>query len=350
MPPGRLCEATVSLPVPRFIVPGFQARLVAVLRSGNGRSVELTVPLAAGREGYSPGLVPEARGLYKSDGATIVYEDVLGLARADLAATVPLRLLVRPGPWGVAASPRLLADGGELQATRRNLRRNDELLEVRKYFPGDDLRRVNWKLYAHARELFLRIGEENPPPDARLAVALDTAPGGACLPPAARRDYLDQLVAYTAAFCRTCLARKIELRFSCAGLTKPITLRGEALEPFYAALAAVNWSAEQIALPPIDTNVHLLVITTPDSPALPKLAAEGAQRRGHCSLFVKEFHAPAPRSRRRIRDLLFLPDSRTAPAGPSPSRACLAQLESHLAGVLAAYRSPRWSMHHVERV
>lgn len=350
IPPNAPCEADVAVAVPRFVVPGLQIRLVSRLESRTGRSVTLAVPLSAGRERYTARLSPDGRGEYLADAARIVYEDVLGLARAELSVPVRLRLTVRPDPWDVEASPRLLAAGGEHRATRRHLRRNDELLEVRRYFPGDDLRRVNWKLYAHAGELFMRIGEENPPPDARLAVVLDTAPGGSCLPPAARRDYLDQLAAYTAGFCRACLARNVELRFVCAGLAAPIMPRLEAMEPLFSALAAVGWSEEAVSLPPRDADVHVLIITTPDSPALAKLAAEGAQRNGRCSLFVKEFRATVAPSPRRLRDLLFLPSAPSGGGGAGPSRDCLAELESRLAGALATYRSPRWSLHRVERV
>ncbi len=350
VPPGRPCEADVAVPVPRFVVPGLQMRLVARLVSGTGRSVTLDVPMAAGRGRYTARLTPRGRGVYQGEAATIAYEDVLGLARAERSVPAPLRLIVRPEPWDVQTSPRLFAAGGEHQATRRDLRRNDELLEVRKYFPGDDLRRVNWKLYAHAGELFLRIGEENPPPEARLAIVLDTAPGARCLPPSARRDYLDQLVAYTAGFCRACLARNVELRFVCPGLAGPITPRLEAMEPLYAALAAVTWSNEAVVLPPRDADVHLLIITTPDSPALAKLAAEETHRSGRCSLFVKEYHAPLPASPPRIRNVLVLPERPPTAGGAHPTRECLAALESRLAGVLATYRSPRWSMHRVERV
>lgn len=47
---------------------------------------------------------------------------------------------------------------------KSNLRRNDELYDVRPYIPGDDTRKINWKLFAHTRELSIKQGDFVPPP------------------------------------------------------------------------------------------------------------------------------------------------------------------------------------------
>lgn len=45
-----------------------------------------------------------------------------------------------------------------------NIRRNDELYDTRPYIPGDDTRKINWKLYAHTEELTVKQGDFIPPP------------------------------------------------------------------------------------------------------------------------------------------------------------------------------------------
>jgi hypothetical protein len=50
----------------------------------------------------------------------------------------------------------------------------DEFYEARKYYPGDDPRRINWKLYAHSKELFIRVGEEGVPKLDRVCCLLLT--------------------------------------------------------------------------------------------------------------------------------------------------------------------------------
>ncbi|UTC62819.1 DUF58 domain-containing protein [Treponema sp. OMZ 787] len=52
----------------------------------------------------------------------------------------------------------------ETSAHTINLRRTDELYDSRPYFPGDDIRKINWKLYAHTQELNIKQGDFIPPP------------------------------------------------------------------------------------------------------------------------------------------------------------------------------------------
>jgi hypothetical protein len=54
--------------------------------------------------------------------------------------------------------------------------RTDDLIDHRPYIPGDDPRRINWKLYSHgpANSLFVREGETEPPPHSELLILVDT--------------------------------------------------------------------------------------------------------------------------------------------------------------------------------
>jgi len=40
--------------------------------------------------------------------------------------------------------------------------------------PGDDPRRINWKLYGHGGELIVRQGEREPPPSSAVTILIDT--------------------------------------------------------------------------------------------------------------------------------------------------------------------------------
>jgi uncharacterized protein (DUF58 family) len=65
--------------------------------------------------------------------------------------------------------------GGDVHREEPSFARTDELTESRRYLPGDDPRRINWKLYGHSGELFVREGEPEPPPRSRYAVVVDTS-------------------------------------------------------------------------------------------------------------------------------------------------------------------------------
>jgi uncharacterized protein (DUF58 family) len=115
------------------------------------------------------------RGAYYGAYDSLVIQDVFGF----FCHALPLpqdraeRLLVLPIPQDRYPAVRLLASGSE----RRNeteLHKTDDLTEQRPYIPGDDPRRINWKLYSHAGELFVRQEDREPPPHSRLILLIDT--------------------------------------------------------------------------------------------------------------------------------------------------------------------------------
>lgn len=51
--------------------------------------------------------------------------------------------------------------------------RTSELYESRPYFPGDDPRKIHWKLYAHTNTLSIKLGAFEPPPVKRLTIYIE---------------------------------------------------------------------------------------------------------------------------------------------------------------------------------
>lgn len=60
---------------------------------------------------------------------------------------------------------------------RRTGRRAGDPFDVRRYAPGDDLRRLHWPLYAHSGVPFVRTADPSPPPMGRWHLILDTEAG-----------------------------------------------------------------------------------------------------------------------------------------------------------------------------
>ncbi|MDR3356950.1 MAG: DUF58 domain-containing protein [Spirochaetaceae bacterium] len=115
------------------------------------------------------------RGAYYGAYDSLVIRDVFGFFRHELRLPQGRaeRLLVLPLPSETRPEPRLLASGSE-RRNETSLRKTDELLEQRPYVPGDDPRRINWKLYSHAGELFVRQEEREPPPHSQFIMIIDT--------------------------------------------------------------------------------------------------------------------------------------------------------------------------------
>jgi len=117
------------------------------------------------------------RGAYYGEFDRFVINDAPGFFR--LSFPVPQsaspRLFAIPAP-AEETIPVTLRSGGTEQRSEPHYRKSDELTDHRPYVPGDDPRRINWKLYSHAPlgDLLVREGEPEPPPHSRLLILIDT--------------------------------------------------------------------------------------------------------------------------------------------------------------------------------
>lgn len=115
------------------------------------------------------------RGVYELGPATIWYEDVLGLTRVRVAtkATASLRALPRLRPLVLEKKPRALAKAeGALSMLSRLA--TEEHYGVRAYVPGDDVRRVHWKLSVNTGTLQVRVPEAVPYAPRKVMLVLDS--------------------------------------------------------------------------------------------------------------------------------------------------------------------------------
>ncbi len=122
---------------------------------------------------------PLLRGSYQLLENSLLLGDALACFSLVLAPEKTGEFLVNvlPVPW--RGEIRVLeAAGGEILRSGDMRVKTEDLGESRKYHPGDDPRKINWKLYAHSEELFLRSHEENPPPKGRLSLYIDTSVDG----------------------------------------------------------------------------------------------------------------------------------------------------------------------------
>jgi len=115
------------------------------------------------------------RGAYFSVYDEFAIFDILGFFRFafHIPAESGARLIVSPHAAGEPIP--VVARGGE--TSRQDsppIERTDDLIDHRPYIPGDDPRRINWKLYGHGGELFIRQGEREPPPHSNITILIDT--------------------------------------------------------------------------------------------------------------------------------------------------------------------------------
>ncbi|MDR1863013.1 MAG: DUF58 domain-containing protein [Treponema sp.] len=235
-----------------FRFPGVLVRYELKLETRDGRMIRCIFdPGPAAAAGYNAFAVGE-RGAYYGPRDELAVFDVPGFFR--ISFPVPQgddpRLLAVPLPAEESISFPVRSGGAERRSEPR-YRRTEDLTDHRPYIPGDDPRRINWKLYGHAGDLFVREGEPEPPPHSRLVILLDTQADPGLYNPGEGRRAVDLL-------CRSALAAALE--FSGQGIEVSIghtggKIRGGNPQELAPALA---WPA---ALP---------MASPPDLPALPE--------------------------------------------------------------------------------
>jgi hypothetical protein len=258
-----------------FRFPGILIRYEILLTTRDGRKIRhLFDPDVIMRRSFphkkSPFSFPvPERGAYYGPFDRFFAGDVLGLFRfyLSLPQDKSPRILALPR-MAEEPIPVYIRSGGEFQRQNIHYQRTDNLIDHRPYVPGDDPRRINWKLYGHApsNELFVREGEREPPPHSRLLILVDTLTDPALYNSASGRSGVDML-------CENALA--IALEYQDRGMALSIGYAGGSIvEGTNAELAEVlAYPAAQSApsdFPTLPADRSVLVL------ALPRTATESA--------------------------------------------------------------------------
>ncbi|MFW5694675.1 MAG: DUF58 domain-containing protein [Alkalispirochaeta sp.] len=185
---GDQCDPAPAITCvgPPWLVHGYATvRLVAGTRTHlAGAPVSYGARVPPGAHTTSPAITipcaPVPRGLYRLQRVTVRFTDLLSLFRVVLEYTEdigdsPYPPLLRVLPQASSDAQRFIPPGvvAGTRADGLSRDRSEELIEARPYHPGDDTRRINWKAYAHSETLFVRIGEEIPPPSIAAKILVD---------------------------------------------------------------------------------------------------------------------------------------------------------------------------------
>ena len=107
---------------------------------------------------YEEVVVPFERGRVKRIVRRFAIRDVLGLAKIAFSRTWPASIHVAPAPGDVRLAIALRDVSGEGYSHPAG-KLEGELVEMRRYAPGDPLRLVLWKTFARTRRLLVRMPE-----------------------------------------------------------------------------------------------------------------------------------------------------------------------------------------------
>jgi len=213
----------------------------------------------------------EKRGAYFSTYDEFAVFDILGFFRFvfRLPAESGARLLASPRT--ADEPPAVTARAGESSLKPEfSIQRTDNLIDHRPYVPGDDPRRINWKLYGHGGGLFVREGEYEPPPQSNIVILIDTEYDPLLYRKSQARQGVDLLCENALAAALACAESGMDVL---AGYSGGVIHNGNtAALPAAALAASFAWPAAAplsagLNLPAAPDNCGVLILALPRSSA-----------------------------------------------------------------------------------
>jgi|GEM_PF-1154482 len=99
-----------------------------------------------------------------------LFKDIFGLTEYKIKCDFQKNVVVFPYFVESIRIPFLLDKGGEEILQSKIKINSTDFFENRKYYPGDDTRRINWKIFAHSGELHIREVEKIPPRIGQISI------------------------------------------------------------------------------------------------------------------------------------------------------------------------------------
>ena len=287
VPVGGEGELAIASGAPSSIkrfwgIPAVLIRCELCIETKDGRVIRHFANPAT--ENFSSFPVKE-RGAYSSKRDRLVIFDAPGFFSLGFSIyqNENPRLLALPNP-AEEAIPLFLRSGGTEERNEPHYRKSNELINHRPYVPGDDPRRINWKLYSHVAsgELFVREGESEPPPCSRLLILIDTEADSSLYSLDEGRRAIDLLCESALASAMIFSSRGMDVLIGYTG--GGITGGGEESAPLdssqlAAALAwpaVINWPASSGELPQAPGEAGVLVLALPRKVAGDTSASQSA--------------------------------------------------------------------------
>jgi uncharacterized protein (DUF58 family) len=244
-----------------FSLPGIVIRYEVHIETRDGRNIRHIF----NPEKALPPLEAAYRGAYYGAFDILSVSDISGFFIAGLPCKQEegARLLVSPAS-GREALVIPSRSGGERQRVEPSWVRTDDLTDHRPYVSGDDPRRINWKLYGHGAELFVREGEREPPPRSRMAILIDTKAEKELFSAEAGRRMVDRCCEYALALAFDWKDRGVEVSIGYSGLSgSPRSGDPEALAAFLAYPAAQDARSGEEKLPQVPGEEGIVIFLLP---------------------------------------------------------------------------------------
>ena len=166
----------------------------------------------------------DRHGKYELTGFKLIFQDIFGFTHYELGFEFEQEIAVLPYFTDDISIPYFTNEGGDQAIQNASKVSSTDFFENRKYYPGDDVRRINWKIFAHIDELHIREVEKIPPKVGEISLLF--AP------------YSDNIIEYeyiSSLFFSTCyflLEKKFDLSILAPYSNSPILINSENEKEF----------------------------------------------------------------------------------------------------------------------
>jgi len=251
-------------------LPGVLVRCRLLLATKDGRRIHYDFNTAD--------LLPhfftvEKRGAYFSAYDEFIVFDILGFFRFTFRLPVENDARLLASPRAVDEPPAVNARAGESTLKPEfSIQRTDNLIDHRPYVPGDDPRRINWKLYGHGGGLFVREGEYEPPPQSNIVIFIDTEYDPLLYRKREARHGIDMLCENALAAALACAESGMDVLIGysggvmCNGNVSPLSPAELATALAWPAASPLSAS---LNLPAAPDGCGILILSLPRSSAEP---------------------------------------------------------------------------------
>ncbi|HZS15727.1 MAG TPA: DUF58 domain-containing protein [Candidatus Dormibacteraeota bacterium] len=141
---------------------------------GRTRRIQLDAVRPGQPATYRYAITPQLRGVYPVGPLTAIWTDPFGFTRREVVVTEPAEILVHPQTEGVQDTPltRQWEDPPVRPPVSKPWPTGFDFYGMRRYAPGDDLRRVVWRAVARTGRVMVREFEQGITD--RVALVIDT--------------------------------------------------------------------------------------------------------------------------------------------------------------------------------
>jgi len=251
-----------------FQFPGILVRLRIILKTKDGRRVIYDFK-PENKNNAQENFQVKKRGAYFSAYDELAVFDIFGFFRFAylLSAGANARLLASPNAAEEPLSVQARA-GESNQQPEFSFQRTDNLIDHRPYIPGDDPRRINWKLYGHGGGLFVREGEREPPPHSNIVIMTDCEYDPSLYDREEARLGVDVLCENALAAAQACLESGMDVLItytSDAAVRSDIPLLLSAKQASSLAWPAALPLSASMELPATPEDYSILILALPRS-------------------------------------------------------------------------------------